>query len=118
VPFMEGTSLLFAGQEYEETRHMALANLQAHFDEILAKRPQGADFDLAAYLPYVGDRFCDRESRQRLQQFFETRAPAFAGGPRILAQVLEGIDLCIARNEAQGPSIAAYLQNFRVPARH
>jgi len=116
VLFMEGGSLLFAGQEYEDTRYMALANLQAHFDEVLAKRPKGTDSDFAARLPNVGRRYCDRESRQKLQQFFEFRAPTFAGGPRMLAQVLEEIDLCIARKEAQGTSIAAYLQSYSAPS--
>jgi len=113
VSFLEGGWLLFAGQEYEETRHLAFANVQAHLDEILAKRPKGADFDFAADLPYVGRRFCDGRSRDELYKFFASRSPTFVGGPRILAQVLEGIDLCIARKQAQGESITAFLANYR-----
>ncbi len=116
VPFMEGGSLLFAGQEFEDTRHLAMANVQAHIDEILAKRPKGVDVDFAARLPYVGRRYCDGDSRRKLQQFFEPRVAEYVGAPRILDQVLEEIDLCIARKNAQGASIAGFLQNYQAPA--
>jgi alanyl aminopeptidase len=112
VPFIEGARLLFAGQDFEDTRSLAFQHLQAHYDEILAKRPRGGGFDLAARLPFVGRSFCDRASRQSLQTYFADRAPEFSGGPRLLAQVLEGIDLCIAKKEAQEPAIAAFLAAY------
>ena len=112
IPFIEGARLLFAGQQFDDTRTLAFQHLQAHYDEIIAKRPHGGGADFAARLPYVGASFCDSASRTSLHDYFATRAPQFSGGPRILAQVLEGIDLCIAKKEAQGAAIAAFLQSY------
>jgi len=109
VPPVEGVFLLFAGQKFAATRELPFNYLQAHWDEVVAKRPTGGGFDLGAYLPYTGERFCDKASRDRLQTFFAERAPLFTGGPRNLAQVVETIDLCIARRELQGSAIAAFL---------
>jgi alanyl aminopeptidase len=112
VPATEGIYLLFAGQKFAATRQLPFTYLQAHWDEILAKRPTGGGYDLAAYFPQTGESFCDTASRDQLQAFFADRAPQFAGGPRNLAQVLETIDLCIARKETQGSAIATYLRAY------
>jgi alanyl aminopeptidase len=112
VPYIEGFRLLFAGQEFEATRPLAFKNVQAHFDELVAKRPTGGPSDFAAYLPQVGRSDCDPESRKALNDFFASRAAQFKGGPRTLAQVLEGIDLCIARKAAQERDIAEFLKQY------
>jgi hypothetical protein len=36
----------------------------------------------------------------------------YQGAPRNLAQVLEGIDLCVARKAAQAPSVASFLEKY------
>jgi hypothetical protein len=36
----------------------------------------------------------------------------YAGAPRNLAQVLEGINLCVARKAAQGPAVASFLEKY------
>ena len=112
VPFIEGVGLLFAGQQFEATRPMAFAYVQAHWDEIVAKRPAGGSFDLGTSLPYTGQSFCDKASQDQLRQYFAPRAAQFTGGPRILEQVLESIDLCIARKQAQGEAIASFLKAY------
>jgi hypothetical protein len=45
--------------------------------------------------------------------FFKDHSTKFTGGPRILAQVLEGIDLRIAYKHAQAPSVMEFLQQYR-----
>jgi alanyl aminopeptidase len=60
----------------------------------------------------VGRGLCDEASRRALNDYFADRSPQFTGGPRILAQTLEGIDLCIARKRAQGDAIVAYLNQY------
>jgi len=40
----------------------------------------------------------------------------FTGGPRILAQVLEGIDLCIAYKNAQEASVTEFLKSYKPAA--
>jgi alanyl aminopeptidase len=112
VPFIEGLRLLFAGQGIEGTRHMAFDFMKAHFDEISRKRPTGGGFDAGANFPYVGYSFCSAESKQELENFFAPRVASFTGGPRVLSQVLEGIDLCTARKNAEQASVAAFLKKY------
>ncbi len=112
VPFLEGARLLFAGQGSATTRKLPFHFLQAHFDEIVAKRPTGGGFDFGAVLPNVGASYCDAQSKSELETFFEPRSPKFTGGPRALAQVLETVDLCIANKAAQEPSVTAFLQKY------
>ena len=112
VPFLEGARLLFSGQGSEATRKLPFHFLQAHFDEIVAKRPTGGGFDFGSVLPNVGASYCDAQSKSELETFFEPRSPKFTGGPRALAQTLESIDLCIANKAAQQPSVTAFLQKY------
>jgi alanyl aminopeptidase len=74
--------------------------------------PREVGEDYAAVLPFVGRSFCDASHRQAVQTFFQERAKTFSGGPRNLAQVLEQIDLCIAKRKALTPELAAFLQQY------
>ncbi len=112
IPFMEGVSLLFAGQGEPSTHHLALDFMKAHFDEIAAKRPTGGGFDAGSVFPYVGASYCSAEDKQKLQDFFQPRVDKFTGAPRTLSQVLETIDVCTALKTAQEPSVVAFLQNY------
>ncbi len=112
IPFIEGVYLLFAGQQSAATRKMAFNFMKAHFDEIAAKRPTGGGFDAGAEFPYVGASFCDKQSEEELKSFFEPRVDKFVGAPRILAQVLERIDSCIATKAAQEPGVVAFLKQY------
>jgi alanyl aminopeptidase len=112
IPFMEGLALLFAGQGREETRMSAFEFMKAHFDEIAKKRPTGGGFDAGAVFPRVGQSFCSPDQRKELEDFFKPRVNEFTGAPRALAQVLEGIDLCIAEKQAEQPEVDSFLKNF------
>jgi len=113
VPFIEGGALLlFAGHNSEATRKMPFEFMQAHFDEIAAKRPTGGGSDAGAYFPRVGQSFCDAQSKEQLQSFFQPRVEKFTGAPRALSQTLESIDVCIAEKQAQEPSVEAFLKNY------
>jgi alanyl aminopeptidase len=112
VPFMEGDSLLFAGQTQESTRRLALRFLEAHFDEIVAKMPTGGGFDFGSVLPNVGASYCDAASRDELKRFLSPKVDKFVGAPRALDQTIEAIDLCIANREKQGPSVAKFLEKY------
>ena len=63
VPFIEGAQLLFAGQGQASTRKLAFEYMQAHFDELSAKRPQGGGFDAGSRFPSVGISYCDAQSK-------------------------------------------------------
>lgn len=112
IPFIEGLSLLFAGQGSEDTRNMAFEFMKTHFDEIANRRPTGGGFDAGASFPQVGRTFCSAASKQELQGFFASRADKFTGGPRVLSQVLEEIDLCVAEKATQQSNVAAFLRNY------
>lgn len=104
--------LLVPGQASPNTRTMAFEFLKAHFDEIMKNHPSIFGNDLGSFLPLVGQSFCDLESRIELQAFFGPLVDKYTGAPRRLAQVLEGVDLCIANKTAQQPSVTAFLQKY------
>ena len=113
IPIIEGIyHVLFMGQDQPSTRHMAFDFMKAHFDALAAKRPTGGGFDGGALFPYVGASFCSGQEKQQLQSFFEPRINQFTGGPRMLQNVLERIDVCIAEKKAQEPSVEAFLKNY------
>ncbi|MCU1329043.1 MAG: trf3, partial [Bryobacterales bacterium] len=112
VPFLEGTSLLFGGQQQEPTRKMALHFLRDNWEQIVAKMPTGGGFDVGAVLPHVGQSYCDVESRDELKTFFRPRVDKFTGAPRALDQTLESVDLCIANKASQTASVAAFLEKY------
>ena len=83
-----------------------------NLDALLKKLPREVGSDFAADLPKVGEDFCDAADRADLEAFFKPRVDGYAGGPRTLAQTLEGIDLCIARKKALEPSLTEFLKNY------
>ncbi|MFY9550212.1 MAG: ERAP1-like C-terminal domain-containing protein, partial [Thermoanaerobaculia bacterium] len=82
--------------------------LQANYDAVIAKLPR----ESIGAVPYFGVGFCDAGRRKEVEEFFRTRVEKLPGGPRVLAQVLEGIDLCIAARAAQEPSVRAFLKKY------
>jgi len=48
-----------------------------------------------------------------VQNFFSGRSTKYTGGPRILTQMLENIDLCIAYKNAQQASVAEFLRTYK-----
>ena len=69
-------------------------------------------FDFGSFLPGVAQAFWDTQSRNELAGFFEPIAGKYTGAPRTLAQVLERIDLCIAKKTAQQPGVTAFLERY------
>jgi alanyl aminopeptidase len=113
MPLEAGFTLLVsAGQGFSDTRKLPFEFIQAHFDQIVSGHPNIFGNDLGAFLPYSGQSFCDPESRNELQAFFGPLVDKYQGAPRNLAQVLEGIDLCVARKAAQAPSVASFLEKY------
>jgi alanyl aminopeptidase len=113
IALPDGLPFLFGpGHAAPETRTLAFESLKAHFNEIMDKHPNVFGFDLGAFLPRVGEGFCDAQSRSDYAAFFEPKISRYEGAPRAYAQTLEGIDLCIARKQAQQGSVAAFLQKY------
>jgi alanyl aminopeptidase len=95
-----------------EARTLPFEFVKQNLDALVKKLPRDVGEDYAAQLPAVGEAFCDASSRAELESFFGPRVGRFNGGTRILAQMLERIDLCIARKQALGPSLSQFLMMY------
>jgi len=104
----ESLSILFGVAQSAKTRDLGYSFVKENWDALVAKLPT----DSAAFAPYIAAGYCDAGHRQDVEAFFKDRSTKYTGGPRILAQVLEGIDLCAAYNEAQKPSVTEFLQRY------
>jgi cytosol alanyl aminopeptidase len=88
-----------------ESRKLTYDFVKRNWDALIARLPT----DAGASLPYVAADFCDSEHRADVQTFFDGRSTKYTGGPRILAEVLERISLCLARKPANEASVAEFL---------
>lgn len=76
-----------------ETRDDTWAWFQLNMDRILLRIPE----DSWGRMTFFGSAFCNTEKQAEVQAFFEDRISELTGGPRRLAQTLEGIELCVAK---------------------
>jgi len=104
----QSLSILFGLSQSSKTRDLDYDFLKQNWDALVAKLPT----DSGAFLPFVAAGFCDEQHRQDAKSFFDGRSTKFTGGPRNLAQVLEGIDLCVAYKKSQQPSVTEFLQKY------
>jgi hypothetical protein len=93
------------------TNDLPFRFVQQHYDVLRTRLPTSASGESAEDLPNVAKRFCDEEHRARIETFFKDRVSA-AGGPGILAQVLDQVHLCSARREAQLSGVAEFLRKY------
>jgi alanyl aminopeptidase len=105
-------SLLFGPLSYADTRDVPFEFVKQHLDALLKRLPREVGEDYAAMLPSVGGSFCDARRRDELDSFFADRVKDYNGGPRTLAQTLEGIDLCIAARKSLTPELTAFLNQY------
>ncbi|HTY63841.1 MAG TPA: M1 family metallopeptidase [Acidobacteriota bacterium] len=113
ISLLEAVTLISGlGQDDPETQALPFAFLRAHYDEIMKGNPNIFGTDLLDLLPGLGNSFCDAKSRDELQSYFEPRLKGHSAGQRTLAQVIEGIDQCIAITTAQKESIAGFLKKY------
>jgi alanyl aminopeptidase len=101
--------LLEGPLSFEETREVPFEFVKQHLAELLKILPREVGEDYAAVLPSMGKGFCDAKHRAELDSFFADRVKDFTGGPRVLAQTLEGIDLCISARKTLTPELSAFL---------
>jgi alanyl aminopeptidase len=104
--------LLFGPLSWVDTRDVPFEFVKQHLDALLKRLPREVGEDYAAMLPSVGGSFCDAKRRGELESFFSGRVKDYNGGPRMLAQTLEGIDLCIAARKSLTPELTAFLNAY------
>jgi alanyl aminopeptidase len=107
----QSLNILFGVAQLPKTRELAYDFVKRNWDALVAKLPT----DTGAFLPFVAGGYCDEQHRQDASQFFEGRSTKYTGGPRNLAQMLEGIDLCVAYKKIQEPSVTTFLQSYGKP---
>jgi cytosol alanyl aminopeptidase len=104
----QSLNILWGVSQSAKTRNLAYDFLKQNWDALMAKLPT----DSGAFLPFIAGGYCDEQHRQDAKNFFEGRSTKYTGGPRTLAQVLEGIDLCVAYKKAQEPSVTGFLEKY------
>jgi len=60
------------------------------------------------WLPRMGVNFCTLDERDEVNEFFSSRVSKWQGAERSLAEVLEGIELCVALRDAKRAEVDAY----------
>mgnify|MGYP001093709650 CR=1 FL=1 len=104
----ESITLLFGAAERGKTRQLAWDFVKDSYDRIVSRMPAEWGASLAA----IGGGFCDAGHRAEVESFFEERAARSTGGPRLVAQVIEGMALCEAQLESRRASVAAFLKKY------
>jgi len=104
----ETVSILREEAMSRETRPVTWAFLKANFDKLAARLPR----ESPARFPYYASGFSDAASRSDVEAFFKDRAPKYMGGPRVLAQTLEQIQLRAAFKAAQEESVSDFLMHY------
>jgi alanyl aminopeptidase len=105
-------ALLLGPLSYAETRDVPFDFVKKNLDALLKILPREVGSDYASVLPNVGQAFCDAKRRDELSSFFSDRVKDYTGGPRNLAQTIEGIDLCIAARRTLAPELTNFLQAY------
>jgi cytosol alanyl aminopeptidase len=104
----ESLGILFGVSQLPKTRDLVYDFIKQNWDALVAKLPT----DTGSFVPFAAAGYCDTAHRQDVETFFQGRSTKYTGGPRILTQVLEGIDLCVAYKKAQEPSATEFLQHY------
>jgi alanyl aminopeptidase len=84
-----------------ETREGAWAWMKEHYDAVLARLPR---HHAGVGLVSAGRFFCDEAHARDVEAFFGPKVDGIEGGPRVLAETLENVRLCVARRAAQEKS--------------
>jgi alanyl aminopeptidase len=113
VDMREVGGLLFSAGRDVRSRDVAYAFVKENYDALTERLPE----ERLGALAWSASSYCDPVHRQEAAAFFTERMERAPGGARTLAQVLEGMDLCIAFKAAQGSSLESFLASpKKVPA--
>jgi hypothetical protein len=101
----EMAALAFAAISDPLARDPAWQYIVAHLDEVMAALP----FLIRPAVVQFAAPFCDAEHRAALDTVFRPKLENVPGGAKQLGEIVERLDLCIARREKFGPDVAAFL---------
>jgi hypothetical protein len=86
--------------------------MTANYEVLTRRIPAFLGVDTGARLIGLGNMFCDARGRKRVQEFFGERAKTLNGGQAALSSTLDLIDACMARKQAHGAALAAFLRKY------
>ncbi len=104
----ETYALIGGAAQNPQNRQTTYDFVKQNYDSIIGRMPR----EWGASTPYIASGFCDEAHRADVAAFFQDKAAKFQGGPRTLAQVLEGITLCTAQRTAEGANVTIFLQKY------
>jgi alanyl aminopeptidase len=104
----EGNRVLWNLSRNRETRGPLFAWMRDHYDALAQKMPE----QYVAYMPFSAAGFCAPADRKAIDDFFRPREQKVPGGEIILGQVLDIVDICIARQAAQERAVSEFLSRY------
>lgn len=104
----ESFALMGGGLQWPETRQLAYDFIKANHVAIMDKLPRMA----RGYIVMVTGAFCDQAHYDDAKAFFGPLVQSELNGPKLLAQSLEQMQLCMAFAKAQGPKVEAFLKKY------
>lgn len=105
----EAMRLLWGAAGDFRTRATAFSFVEKNWEGLIARLPK----DAGAGLVWVSGGACDEKERDAARAFFEGRSTKYLGGPRVFAQAMEGIDLCVAWRARHRASAATFFEKRR-----
>ncbi|QDE93603.1 peptidase M1 [Myxococcus xanthus] len=108
--------MAFSASQGLRTQDVAFDFVKENYDRLVGDSPEALlPLDAAGRMAYIGSNFCDAGKRQQVEDFFTERSAKAPGGPRVLAQVLEIVDQCIALKKTQAASVESFLAKGATP---
>ena len=104
--------LLFGPLNHWKTRDLPFAWVKENYSALSARLPRAVDSDMSSILPFTASAVCDVKAAAEAESFFKDKMATAVGGPRNLAQALEGIRLCAAKRQAQQAGLAEFLKAY------
>ena len=104
----ESAAAIYSASGEDPGRQVVWDFVKQNYDAVLARTPR----EVTGTIPELGAGFCDAAHRKDVEDFFRGRIEKLPGGPRVLSQTLETIDLCIASRQAQEGSVKEFLKNY------
>jgi alanyl aminopeptidase len=104
----EAMGLLFGGLAAPATRRLVYDFVKDHLEALLTKMPPQA----ARSLVQVGVAQCDAALKAEMAAVFTDRISTLPGGPRVVAQALERLDLCIQQRETHRLGVVQFLRQY------
>ena len=86
-----------------------MAGVGTRWDALVKLMPRGG----VSRLFKLASASCSAEERARAEEIFRPRVESVLGGPRLLAQAEETLDLCIAQRQREVPSLEQFFAPFQ-----